>query len=797
MRNILEWFSARTPRSHRTRPIRNKVRQVRSRPMFESLEDRAMLAAGVTPVFAVTNDWGSGYQAQITLNNQQSTSVTNWKLEFDMPSNITSLWDGQISSHTGNHYVIVGANWNKDLAAGGSLSFGFVASPGGKPVAPTNYLLNGAPIGGTTPPPPPPTPSLSITDVSVTEGNSGTTSALFTVNLSAAASGPVTVKYATANGTATAGSDYTAASGTLTFAAGERSKTINVAVLGDTSFEPDETFALSLSNPTGATIARGTGTGAIKNDDAAPATGNFVFTVTSDWGSGFTGQLTVKNSTASAITNWQLAFDFPANITQIWDATIVSHTGNHYVVQNAGYNSVIPAGGTLTFGFNGSPGNVTVLPTNYVLSSGSGSTGGGNTGGGNNGGGGNHTPIAVADLNYTTPGAPVTINVLANDTDADGDALSVASITQPTNGAAVLNADYTVKYTPRAGFTGADSFTYVLKDAQGATVTGAVSVTVAKVSAWPAHVFAPYVDMTLYPTYDLVSAAQTQGLRYFSLGFVVADSAGAPAWGGFSEYKLGTTFDAQMKSQIAGLRALGGDVVVSFGGASNLELAQKITNVAALQAAYQSVIDAYGLTHIDFDIEGAAAADKVSVDRRNQAIAGLQSAAAAAGRVLDVSYTLPVLPSGLVADGLNIVQSAIRYGVNVSVYNVMAMDYGASAAPNPAGQMGTYAIQAATNLFNQLKTAYGATKTDTQFWAMVGVTPMIGMNDVTTEIFDQQAASQLVAFAQQKGLGRLAFWDLNRDQQNAAGKLNYVDLKSSSLIQKPFEFSQIFKPFTS
>ena len=141
MRSILEWFSARALRAHQSRPHRNKVRQVRSRPMFESLEDRAMLAAGVTPVFAVTNDWGSGYQAQLTLNNQQTTSVANWKLEFDMPSNITSLWDGQISSHTGSHYVIVGANWNKDLAAGGTQSFGFVASPGGKPVGPAQVKI--------------------------------------------------------------------------------------------------------------------------------------------------------------------------------------------------------------------------------------------------------------------------------------------------------------------------------------------------------------------------------------------------------------------------------------------------------------------------------------------------------------------------------------------------------------------------------------------------------------------------------------------------------------------------------
>jgi hypothetical protein len=91
----------------------------------------------------------------------------------------------------------------------------------------------------------------------------------------------------------------------------------------------------------------------------------------------------------------------------------------------------------------------------------------------------------------------------------------------------------------------------------------------------------------------------------------------------------------------------------------------------------------------------------------------------------------------------------------------------------------------------------GATKTDAQFWAMVGVTPMIGVNDDTQEVFDQQAANQLVTFAEQRGLGRLAFWDLNRDQQNSAGKLSHVDLKSSSLLQKPFEFSQIFKPFTS
>ena len=79
---------------------------------------------------------------------------------------------------------------------------------------------------------------------------------------------------------------------------------------------------------------------------------------------------------------------------------------------------------------------------------------------------------------------------------------------------------------------------------------------------------------------------------------------------------------------------------------------------------------------------------------------------------------------------------------------------------------------------------------------MVGVTPMIGLNDVTTEVFDQQEARELMAFAQQKGIGRHLLLVAESRSAERAGKLNYVDLKSSSLLQQPFEFSQIFKPFT-
>ena len=94
-----------------------------------------------------------------------------------------------------------------------------------------------------------------MADATVTEGNSGSSNASFTVTLSAASGQTVTVAFATSNGTATAGSDYTATNGTLSFAAGETSKTIPVAVLGDTVNEPNETFTLTLSAATNATIA--------------------------------------------------------------------------------------------------------------------------------------------------------------------------------------------------------------------------------------------------------------------------------------------------------------------------------------------------------------------------------------------------------------------------------------------------------------------------------------------------------------------------------------------------------------
>ncbi|HEY1600283.1 MAG TPA: cellulose binding domain-containing protein [Pirellulales bacterium] len=761
-------------------------RMKRSRSLFqtgtrlgcEALEDRRLLTASTMASYTLTQDWGSGFQAQIQLTNPQSTSVPNWQLQFDFSRNITSIWDAKIVSHTGNHYVIAGASYDSTLSANSNLTFGFIGSGSGAGVTPANYVINGVTSGN-------PLPGLSVSDVSQAEGNSGTTNFLFNVTLSAASTAPVTVKYATANGTATAGSDYTATSGTLTFAAGQTTKQVAVPVIGDTTPESNETFSLVLSSPTGATLTRATATGTILNDDTSPSTGSFHFQLTSDWGSGFSGQITATNSSQQTISNWQMEFDFPISITSIWDATIVSHVGNHYVVQNAGWNSTIAPGGAISFGFNGGPGNLTVAPTNYLLHGATSGTTGGT----------NHPPTPVADSVLVNVNQATPISVLANDTDPDGDPLSLTAVTQAAHGTTLINSNGTVTYTPATGYTGSDAFSYTVSDGRGGTASANVAITVgtpAATTTWPAQFYAPYVDVTLYPTYNLVSTTQSQGIKYYTLAFITADANNQPAWGGYSEYEVnGGAFDMALRQQVASVRSLGGDVMASFGGEAGQELAQVITDVGKLTAAYQTVITDYNLTYIDFDIEGAAVADHASIDRRSQALAALEQTAAAAGHTLSIWYTLPVLPTGLTADGLYVLQSALKYGVKIGGVNVMTMDYGDSPAPNPQGHMGDYAIDAANSVFTQLQGLYGSAKTSAQLWQMIGVTPMIGVNDQTDEVFDEAAAQELVTFAQQKGMARISMWSLNRDTQGTAK--SYVDNTSSSITQQAFDFSKIFE----
>jgi hypothetical protein len=289
----------------------------------------------------------------------------------------------------------------------------------------------------------------------------------------------------------------------------------------------------------------------------------------------------------------------------------------------------------------------------------------------------------------------------------------------------------------------------------------------------PNKVFAPYVDTGAWPTFSIVSAANSTSHKYYTLAFVLSGGGCVAKWNGVTPMS-----DYFYAAEINGIRAMGGDVIVSFGGANGTELAQACTSVASLQAAYQGVITQYKLTRIDFDIEGGATLDAPSIDRRNKAIQGLQ----AANPSLKVAFCLPVMTTGLIQSGLDIISNAKANAVRIDVVNVMAMDYG--GANNAMGQA---AINAATNTHNQM-TSMGVSAT-------IGVTPMIGQNDSQGEIFTLSDASSLLSFAQSNSwVTMIAFWSVGRDNGGCPGQ-TYASPTCSGVAQSQFQYINTFKAF--
>ncbi|MCY7278692.1 MAG: glycoside hydrolase family 9 protein [Phormidesmis sp. CAN_BIN44] len=216
--------------------------------------------------FSTASNWSSGFSANLSIANNSTSSLNGWTLEFDASFAITDIWNAEIVSRQGSHYVIRNVSWNSTIPSNGTASFGFNGSKSSNvAVKPTNFILNNSPLSSGSSVA---LPALSIADSTIIGGNAGTSPATFDVQLSQVSQQAVTVNYATTSGTATAGSDYTAISNTLSFAPGETKKTIAVGVQVDTIAEPNETFSVKLSGATNATIADADGTGTITNDDA-------------------------------------------------------------------------------------------------------------------------------------------------------------------------------------------------------------------------------------------------------------------------------------------------------------------------------------------------------------------------------------------------------------------------------------------------------------------------------------------------------------------------------------------------
>ncbi|MEU5597020.1 chitinase [Streptomyces sp. NPDC020298] len=258
--------------------------------------------------------------------------------------------------------------------------------------------------------------------------------------------------------------------------------------------------------------------------------------------------------------------------------------------------------------------------------------------------------------------------------------------------------------------------------------------------------YAPYVSATTASDNDSAGSPST-----YNLAFVIADGSDcAPKWN--DEYAIG---NSAVKSRISRLKQDGATVRVSFGGASGKELAATCDSASKLAAAYTEALDAAGATEADFDIEGAELTDSDSVALRSKAIALLQKDR----DDLTVSFTLPVMPSGLDDDSLALLESANEYDVQVSTVNIMTMNYGESYA----GDMGDYALTAARATHTQLKKVFGLS--DANAWRGMALTSMIGVNDVGNETFTLSDAAQVRTFAEEKEIAWVSMWSSFRDQQ--------------------------------
>ena len=307
--------------------------------------------------------------------------------------------------------------------------------------------------------------------------------------------------------------------------------------------------------------------------------------------------------------------------------------------------------------------------------------------------------------------------------------------------------------------------------------------------------FAPYVDVTLTPTYQFQSSSADRA-RQTVLGFVVADpsSGCTPSWG--AAYTLAQADQSlALTSRIAQVQQDGAQPIVSFGGQAHTSLDVACTSVKSLTAAYHSVIDAYQLKTIDIDIEGAALDNFQAEQRRAAAVAALEQTARTAHRQLSVWLTLPAEPSGLRGNAISVIESMLHDHVSVTGVDITAMDFTQPAAVGTTMlQLVENALRATHAQLASLYPRYGVHLSSQQIWQRLGGTVMIGQNDIQGEIFTVSDARRLVSFAAASHLGRISMWSLNRDSQCGSSfpEIGLLSNTCSGTAQSSLEFTHIF-----
>lgn len=315
----------------------------------------------------------------------------------------------------------------------------------------------------------------------------------------------------------------------------------------------------------------------------------------------------------------------------------------------------------------------------------------------------------------------------------------------------------------------------------------------------PTRVYAPYFEA--YLSGSLATASSQSGVRFATLAFVqAAGKTGAAActltWNGNKNQPVSK---GAFRKGIQHLRSVGGDAIVSFGGFSaddgGTEIADSCHSVPKIAAAYEQLVRTYNLHRLDMDIEAKSVNNAAGIDRRDKAIAMLQSWAKKRGIPLWIQFTLGVEPSGFDQPTLNILRNAVKDHTQVNSINLMVFDYYLGKEKKPLN-MGLLAKQAANTVHGQLAKLYPA-RTSRQLWHGLGFTMLPGIDDYPgkTEITSPGDAKVIFNFARSKGMDFLSIWALQRDNGGCPGSID--SNTCSGIKQTPWAFSHLLEPYTT
>ncbi|MDT9684501.1 cellulose binding domain-containing protein [Streptomyces sp. TRM76323] len=461
---------------------------------------------------------------------------------------------------------------------------------------------------------------------------------------------------------------------------------------------------------------------------------------TQDWGSGFAGQWTVKNTGTTAISGWTVSWDFPAgtSVASAWDAT-VTNSGTRWTAKNASYNGTLAPGASVSFGFNGigtGGGNV----TNCVLN---GASCDGSDVPGDNPPSAPGTPSAgtVTDTSVALSWTAATDDKGVKNYDVYRGTTKVATVTTTGYTDTGLSPGTTYGYSVRARDTA---------DQVGPASGTRTVTTTGGGGGGPRFIqAAPYLYLGWGNPPSATEVMKATGTKWFTMAFILAQNGCNPAWD--SQRPLLGGVD---ESTIKAIRAAGGDIVPSIGGWSGNKLGPNCSTPEALAGAYQKVIDAYGLKAIDIDIENTDEFENAAVqDRILTALKIVKQNNPGLRTIL----TFPTLISGPNSWGNRLIERAHALDADIDNFTIMPFNFGGGA------DMYGSTVKATEGLKNKLKSVFGWT--DAEAYAHIGISGMNGSSD-TGEITTPQIWTQIRDWANSHDIGRLAFWSVNRDRPN-------------------------------